>query len=381
MPRLSDSMNEGTIVSWLAASGDTVARGQELVEIETDKATMAYEAPADGHLQIVAVAGTTVPVGGTIAYLGDSAAGIQPPPISAAQRPREPEEHQGTPGIASQDDTAANISPVARRLAATLGVDLAVVAASGPGGRIVKQDIVRASAHAADDVRGAFRLEPLTRTQRLTARRVAAARSTVPDFTIYMDVDMTAALELREKLTNERDPRPTINDLVVAAVGRTLPQHPYVNASYVEGRFELYKRVNVGIAVSVGRELIVPTLADVNRKSLAEVAAESRRLISRTRRGEITPSELAGGTFTVSNLGMFGVTSFQPIINAPQAAILAVGTTRRGPRHDDPQRRRMAQMTVTLVSDHRIVYGAQAALFLADFRDLLEHPDRLTLIP
>lgn len=370
MPRLSDSMEEGVIVEWLASDGDTIARGQELVEIETDKARMAYESPGDGALKIIARTGTVVAVGDTIALLGDPAGDSRTGEL--------------------------NISPVARRLAAKLGVDVTVLTGTGPGGRILKEDVLGAAdgrdrsavPDASDGVPDApsfVRRETLTRTQLLTARRVAATRATVPDFTVTTEVDMGAALALRSDLASLLDPPPTINDLVVAAVGTALPQHPYLNASYAEDQFELHERVNVGIAVAVGHELLVPTLRDADRRSLAEIAAESRRLVHRTRSGEITPDELDDGTFTVSNLGMFGITSFHPIINAPQAAILAVGAIRRrgdgvapSPARAEGHGRRggadAAEMNLTLVSDHRIVYGAQAALFLAAVRDLLEHP-------
>ena len=173
--------------------------------------------------------------------------------------------------------------------------------------------------------------------------------------------------------------RPSLNDIVVAAAARTLTAHPYLNASYQDGRFELYERVHVGVAVAVGHELFVPVIMDADKKDLAEIAAESSRLLARTRSGDVTASEFEGGTFTVSNLGMFGVTSFQPIINAPQAAILAVGAARRRSFQDGSPHHHEVDMNLTLVSDHRIVYGAQAAAFLSDLCALLTQPARLTV--
>jgi pyruvate dehydrogenase E2 component (dihydrolipoamide acetyltransferase) len=386
MPRLSDSMEQGTIVSWLLADGDEVKRGQELVEIETDKATMAFEAPADGVLRTLAVPGDTLPVGAPIAVLGDGS-------VSEAATSPAPAAEPGANG------RALSASPVAKRLAAKLGVALAEIAGSGPRGRIVKADVLAAAAEggapaaaaastpAADAVatvadasgttaaaapaagestgRGTAQRQPLTRTQQIVARRMAESRATVPDFSVSAEVDMTAALALRAELSG-LDPAPTVNDFVVAATARTLRAHPHLNASFDGDAYLLHGRVNVGIAVALDHELYVPTLFDADAKPLATLAAEARGLVARTRSGAITPPELSGGTFTVSNLGMFGISSFEPIVNVPQAAILAVGGTRAG-----------GAMRVTLVSDHRIVYGAHAATFLRDLRALLEQPLRI----
>jgi pyruvate dehydrogenase E2 component (dihydrolipoamide acetyltransferase) len=282
------------------------------------------------------------------------------------------------------------------------------VPATGPDGRILKADVLKAAGvrrEAVEDglvgaqreaeaatstreaataplVRGAgdtAQPQPMTRSQQLVARRMAASRGTVPDFTVCMEIDVTEALQLRERLRGVIDPTPTLNDLVVVAAGRTLARHPRLNSSYADEAFVFHDQVNVGIAVAAGDELLVPVLADANRKSLAAVAAEAQRLVSRARSGEITPAELAGATFTVSNLGMFGVSFFQPIINPPQAAILAIGASRptSGPGAEDQSATQRNRMNVTLVSDHRIVYGAHAAQFLADVRDLLQQPLRL----
>ncbi len=372
MPRLSDSMEEGTIVNWLVEDGQVVERGQEIVEIETDKATMVYEAPASGPLWILAGSEETVVVGDPIASIGAERGATAEQPATPAPEAAVAEPEEAAPAGPAD---GVRVSPVARRLAAERGVDLAALVGSGPGGRILKQDVLDAPAApsaaadgAAGGARGSSRREEPTRTQAIVARRMSEARATVPDFPTCIEIRISAALALREQLAGVLDPVPTMNDFLVAAVARTLTAHPRLNASFADGGFVYFDEVNVGIAVAVGDELLVPVIAGAESLPLASIAAESRRLVERTRSGAVTPPDLAGGTFTISNLGMFGISSFQPIINSPQAAILGVGGI--SPASDG----RPAAMTLTLVSDHRIVYGAHAAKFLADLRDLLESP-------
>ncbi len=385
MPRLSDSMEEGTIVRWLVADGGEVSRGEEIVEIETDKATMSFEAQDSGTLWIIAAAEETVAVGEPIARIGggEEKEAAEPRPRSSFERNTRPNDER-SPGGVSGD--RVKVSPVARRLAAERGVDLAAIAGSGPGGRILKEDVLRAAeapapapaeaaaAVAPTGARGASRRQQPTRSQALVARRMAEARATIPEFPVTIEVEIAAAADLRRQLAAILEPAPTLNDLMVAAVARTLPAHPRLNAAYVDGGFELYDEVNVGVAVAVEEELIVPVIAAANRLSLAEIAGHGKRLIERTRSGEVTPPELAGGTFTISNLGMFGISWFQPIVNPPQAAILGVGGI-AGRDSAAPT------ISLTLVSDHRIVYGAHAARFLADLRALLESPLPLAVAP
>jgi pyruvate dehydrogenase E2 component (dihydrolipoamide acetyltransferase) len=375
MPRLSDSMEEGTIVAWLVADGQGVERGQEIVEIETDKATMPFEAPEAGRVWLLAAAGASVPVGGLIAVIGEA----PEPGVPAAT---------GDPAPAGDPTptTAANASPVAKRIAVEHGVDLATVRGTGPGGRVTKRDVLDAAAAPSapavapsaiaeagtetGTAKGAVERTPLTRTQQVVARRMAEARATVPDFSVSIEVDAAAAAALRDDLSPELETAPTLNDLIVVAVGRLLRRHPRLNSSYRGDAIEVYERVNVGVAVAVEDDLVVPTVFDADAKSLADVAVETRRLVDRARTRALTPPDVAGGTFTVSNLGMFGVTEFVPIVNPPQAAILAVGAART----DGAGRR---PMTLTLVCDHRVVYGAHAAAFLRDLRELFEHPLRI----
>ncbi|HKG02042.1 MAG TPA: dihydrolipoamide acetyltransferase family protein [Conexibacter sp.] len=416
MPRLSDSMEEGAIVRWLCDDGAIVARGQELVEIETDKATMVYEAEADGVLAIVAAEGDTVAVGAPIARIGiagetaqaaPAAARVTEPAVAASSAPAPTAAALAPAPVAA--GTRVSATPVARRLAERLGVDLASLTGSGPHGRIVKRDVERsygaasgtapgdgggggnggppaapavaappqaAAAAAAVSAKGATEVVQLTSVQRTIARRMAEAKATIPEFAVAADVDMVAAVAFRAQLkAAEPDGRPpSLNDFVVRATALALRAHPRANASYRDGAFELHGRVNVGVAVAAQDALLVPTIFDADRKSLRQLAAEARDLAERARAGTITPAELSGGTFSISNLGMFGVASFTAVVNPPQAAILAVGALAEVPVVADGAVVPGVRMRLTLTADHRILYGADAAQFLATIRRHLEEP-------
>lgn len=434
MPRLSDSMEEGTVLRWLKASGDVVSRGEELAEIETDKATMTYEADSDGVLELVAAEGETLPIGAVIARIGGeagarapaaaaapgeppaaAAAPAEPPapvPAVAAARPaagpRAPAPAPGAPALRA-DGARVKASPVARRVAGELGVDLGGLAGTGPGGRIVRADVEAAAngagrtappaapagapaapAAAAPDAgppglataKGQATVQELSRVQQTVARRMAESRATVPDFTLTAEIDMQAAADFRAQLkaaVPEAEPVPSFNDLIVKACALALREHPRANAAYKDGRFELYERVNVGVAVAGQDSLVVPTIFDADRKGLAAIAAETRALAGKARDGTVTPPELSGGTFTVSNLGMFGIRQFTAVISPPQAAILAVGAIEPRPVVRDGQALPGLTMALTLACDHRILYGADAAEFLAAIRTRLQAPASLSL--
>jgi pyruvate dehydrogenase E2 component (dihydrolipoamide acetyltransferase) len=369
MPRLSDSMEEGTIISWCKSTGDEVRRGEDLVEIETDKATVTFESEHDGPLQIVAEAGAKVAVGELIAYVG-----------APSERP------------AQATHPSVNISPNARRLAEAQGLDIAMIAGTGPDGRITRADVTAALAtrdgrdtrqaeqspeHAVSAAKGDVVVHAPTRMQATIARRMAESRATIPDFTLDTDIDMGAAGEalaqLRDNAATEAPP-PTLNDLIVKAAALALREFPAVNGAYRDGHFEEYSRVNIGIAVATERALLVPTIFDAADKTVAQIGSESRRLAARVRDETISPAELSGGTFTISNLGMYGVRSFRAIINPPQAAILAVGAVRSVPTVRDGQLASGQLMSVTLSCDHRILYGAEAAQFLSRLGALLGNP-------
>jgi pyruvate dehydrogenase E2 component (dihydrolipoamide acetyltransferase) len=471
MPRLSDTMEDGTVLRWLKHDGEHVSRGEELVEIETDKAAMIYESDRDGVLATVAREGDTLPVGELIARIGEPVgdgeatgdgegplaadtpvepASMGAPPVEASsveralgkhfdtasgERANSPPASRQTPeGAAAErgkagDEGRVKASPLARRIARKAGIDLGALTGSGPGGRIVKADVeasamadVEASAVpalATDDMptiqaasgastediprrpaappaaapveqissaKGdATTVEP-SRTQRTIARRMAESKATIPDFTLTADVDMERCVELRTELKRlSHADAPTYNDMIVKACALALREYPRANAGYRDARFELHSRVNVGVAVAVGAEdptggaLVVPTVFDADTKALGEIARETRALTERVRDGSVTPPELSGGTFTVSNLGMYAIASFTAIINPPQAAILAVGAV--APRPVIHKKKVVARqtMSLTLACDHRILYGADAALFLGRIRELLEEPAALTL--
>jgi pyruvate dehydrogenase E2 component (dihydrolipoamide acetyltransferase) len=448
MPRLSDSMEEGTILAWMKKVGDKIAVGDEIVEIETDKANMAYESDVAGTLtEILAQEGETLAIGSPIAVVGDSGGG--------SERPAEGGEGQGPAGedVASFSDPApphpqergadsaeaptkatksepaqssaagerVKASPVARRIAKEKGLDLSSIQGSGPGGRIVKSDVKKAAASAGDagggvprgaeappapstvgdaaaagpagggvgpDVgspetaKGQVVFEDLSKLQSTIARRMSESKATAPHFYLEAEIDMSRAVEARARIkaaAGEGEVVPSFNDMVVKACALALREHPRANGAYRDGRFELYSRINVGVAVAAQDALVVPTVFDADKKGLRQIASDSRALAQRVREGTITPPELSGGTFTVSNLGMYGIDNFSAVINTPQAAILAVGAIKERPVVRDGDLTTAQMLYVTLACDHRILYGAPAAEFLARVRTLLEEPLSLAL--
>ena len=368
MPRLSDSMEEGTILAWNKRVGDAVAVGDELAEIETDKANMTYESDFEGTLLALLVdEGQACHVGAPIARIG------------------EPGEE-----AASQEPSAkVQASPLARRLAKELGVDLAALAASAGEGRITKADVERAAASASpapaaaktETAKGATEVVELSRLQRVAATRMSESKATAPHFYMRCEVDMSAAARTRDGLRDlvGEAPVSSFNDLVIKACALALRDHPRVNGAYRDGRVELYERINVGVAVAAEDGLLVPVVHDADRKGLAEIAAATRTLAGRARDGSITAPEMSGGTFSISNLGMFGVTSFEAVLNPPEAAILAVGAIEDRPVVRDGRLAAAPLMSMTLSGDHRILNGVDGARFLARVRALLEQPLGLAL--
>jgi pyruvate dehydrogenase E2 component (dihydrolipoamide acetyltransferase) len=415
MPRLSDSMEEGTILQWLKAVGDEIAVGDELVEIETDKANMAYESDVAGTLsEILVQEGETVAIGTPIAMVGDgggtsrSAAGPvvgeggalraeAAPPSSTPPSPTPPAEEAVKAPVASDGNGRPKASPVARRMAKEQGLDLGKLRGSGPGGRIVKADVEKAEpigetgfepatarppADSPETAKGQTTYEDLSKLQSTISRRMAESKATAPHFYLEAEVDMSRLVEARAQIkagAKEGDVVPSFNDMVVKACALALREHPRANGAYRDGRFELYSRVNVGVAVAARDALVVPTVFDADQKNLRQIATDSRALAQRVRDAQITPPELSGATFTVSNLGMFGIDSFAAVINPPQAAILAVGAITERPVVRDGEITTAHLMRVNLACDHRILYGAPAAEFLARIRALLEEPLSLAL--
>jgi pyruvate dehydrogenase E2 component (dihydrolipoamide acetyltransferase) len=377
MPKLSDSMEEATVLAWLKRPGDTVQRGEPLVEVETDKATIVYEAETAGVLDEILVGdGETAALGAPIAHLRTSDAprkDAPPPPV----RPTSPEP--AAPASRPLKEGRARATPVARRLAQERGVSLAGVAGSGPGGRVVAADVPASGTDGARG-RGAATAVELTATQRTIARRMADSRSSIPEFTLEAEIDMDTAALLRDEWRSAAiDPLPSFNDLVVRAVALGLRRFPALNATYDGDRPVRHGRVNVGIAVATDDALIVPTVFDADRKTVFDLAQETRALAEGARRRLLGAEQLGDGTFTVSNLGMFGVRRFNAVINPPQAAILAVGEVAQRAVVREGMLVARPTMDVALSCDHRVVYGAEAAQFLQHVRHLLEHPSLLLL--
>ena len=395
MPRLSDSMEEGMVLQWLVAEGDTVVEGQPLVEVETDKASVTYESEVDGTVLSIGVqAGDSAPVGAVIAVVGTPGEAFAAPVAGHAAAAAQAQLTASAAPVATAIGRV-KASPLARRIAAELGVDLAALVGSGPQGRVIRADVERSAAAAspagngapaaaanATDARakGDTTRRPLTRMQQTIARRMAESRATVPDFELRAEVDMAELVTLREQLRAATEQLPSYNDFIVKAVALALREFPRVNGSYRDAELEEHSRINVGIAVAAEDALVVPTIFDADRKSVGAIAAASRELAAKVRDGSVTPAELAGGTFSVSNLGMFGVDSFSAVVNAPQAAILAVGSLRPRPVvAEDGSLVARPTINLSLACDHRILYGADGARFLARVRELLEHPIGLLL--
>ncbi len=441
MPRLSDSMEEGTVLKWLKSVGEEVAVGDELVEIETDKANMVYESDSAGTLsEIVAEEGATLPIGEVIARLGeggeapsgngkpeseeaqdedaeeqgdDDRGGPSPVPGSAAAQ--SPRVHAAEPSASASPSSASSpppegdgrvkASPLARRMAKERGVELSAISGSGPGGRIVKADVERVGEAPAQEpaagpsppaaaaatpgarerpetARGEVETVKLTKLQQTVARRMAESKATAPHFNLSAEIDMSRAVAARAALkasAAEGEVVPSFNDMVVKACAIALRSHPRANGAYRDGQLELYSRVNVGVAVAAQDALVVPTVFDADQKGLRQIASETRALAARVREGTVTPPELSGGTFTVSNLGMYGISNFEAVINPPQAGILAVGAITETPVVRDGELTTAHLMGVTLACDHRILYGADGAEFLGRVRALLEEPLGLAL--
>ena len=396
MPKLSDSMADAVILRWLKSAGESFARGEGLIEVETDKATVVYEAEWDGTLDAILVPeGATVAVGEPIATLANGdGAGREASPAPA---PAKPEPVAPTPPATAKaeptsgsDEAApgrAVATPVARRTAVELGVSLHGIAGTGPGGRITVEDVQRAAAEAPTTPAGApgsgkgeVTVHEPTPTQATIARRMVESATTIPVFTVSADVDVSEIVASRRATRDKGEDVPSLNDFVVKATAATLREFPRFNASHVDGKVECYSRVNVGIAVATDDALLVPVIRDADRKSLAELAEETRALADGARRRALKPEDFHDGTFTVSNLGMFGVRAFTAIIDPPQVAILAVGGARRAPVEEEAGGVAFRDLlTVTLSCDHRVVYGADGARFLSRLRELLERPLALAL--
>jgi pyruvate dehydrogenase E2 component (dihydrolipoamide acetyltransferase) len=416
MPKLSDTMEEGTIVEWKKKTGDQVKTGDVLAEVESDKATFDLEADADGVLQILVDQGVPAKIGAPIAKIGEGSAPAKaepgpkakpkeaegpalaaeegepvqkPPPTREAPAPRERGTEDG-----QQDGVKA--SPLARRLAAEMGVDLASLKGSGPDGRIVKEDVMAAGGTRPTSDRR--RPEPLgdrragadveivepSRMQATIARRMVEAKTTIPEFQVTVEARVDLAVSLRQQLKDSVPgaEKVTMTDFLVRACALALRKFPEVNSSWADGKFQRKRSINIGLAVapSQGMGLLVPVVHDADLKDLIQISIESRQVIERARSGRPNEGDLSGATFSISNLGMYGVDEFVAIINPPEAGIIAVGAIKDVPVVEGGRIVPGKVMRMTLSVDHRVFYGATAAQFMAEVKRLIENPVTL-LVP
>ena len=477
MPQMGYDMQEGTLVRWLKSVGDEVSLGEAVAEIETDKAVVEFESTAEGVLlELLVDEGATVAVGESIATVGaegetvaadvpdaGESTGAEPEPAADVQS--EPEEQEApaaeeTP-VAEEEDVAAEAiplpaspsevraSPVARKLAAERGVDLSVVEGTGPGGRILRSDVLAAEPMAAaaeelpaeepveeapevvedpsaeepveeapevaeeppaeepveeaaeaveeppaeepvEEVPEAVEeppapepaddgLVPLTRMRQQIARTTIGSKTTIPHFYVTTDIDMTDAMSLRREINEslEGDARVSVNDLVIKACVHTIKSYPKFNSSYTEDGIRMHDSINIGMAIAEDDGLIMPAILDCGDKSLTEISSASKDLVRRSQRGTLQVEEYTGGTFSISNMGMFDVTSFVAIIQPPQSAVLAIGTVQKRPVVEDDKIVVREIMSATLSVDHRVSDGAEGAQFIVQLKEYLEHPLRL----
>ena len=421
LPRLGQGMESGTIVKWLKGEGEPVKKREPLYELDTDKVTQEVEAEADGVLLKIVVDSGEVEVGRTIAFIGSegedvpSGNGAAPAAAEAESDEAAVEEQDeaqtegaSAPGMDDQrargqeaaaataeaataavadapvrPDGRVKASPLARRLAREKGIDIATLSGSGPEGRIVAEDVERGAVAAPKAAPAAVAAPAgeveeieLTSIRKTIARRLTEAWQ-APVFQLTVSVDMTRSLELRERLVarlREGETKPTVSDLLTKVAASALLRHPAVNAHFTGDKILRFPSAHVGIAVAAPNGLVVPVIRDADRKTIQEIAADRAALVGRARDGKLQRDDLADGTFTISNLGMFGIEQFVAVLNPPQAAILAVGTTEQKPVVVDGEIVVRPLMSMTITCDHRAIDGADGAGFLRTVKELLEEP-------
>ena len=402
LPRLGQGMESGTIVKWLKSEGDNVEKGEPLYELDTDKVTQEVEADASGVLLKIAVAEGEVEVGKTIAVIGEQGEAVEVNEDAQEEgspaRAREQERERGRQASASDTSEAVTqirepepassgngrikASPLARRIARERGIELSAVAGTGPDGRVVAEDVERAAATGTPTPVAApapipqdVEVEQLSSMRKTIARRLTEAWQ-APVFQLGITVDMGRALELRQRLVDLHGDgaKPTISDLITKVCAAALMRHRAVNALYKGDVIELHPTANIGIAVAIPNGLVVPVIQGCERKTVAEIAAARADLVERARAGKLQQVDLDGGTFTISNLGMFGIERFIAVLNPPQAAILAVGSTEEKPVAVAGEVVVRQRMELTLTCDHRAIDGATGAQFLGDVKSFLEEP-------
>lgn len=427
MPQMGADMTEGTIVKWLKAVGDSVNRGEMIAEIETDKANVELEAFESGTiLKFVAEEGEVVPVGEVIALLGEpneAAPDVdrKPPAVTPAKREIEPEVKAAGPAPAAApaattvsapapvpmapatEDGRIRISPVARKIASDAGLDYTALKGTGPDGRILRKDVETAiSAGSGGQAPATAKPEPataaastpapkpaaaaapiggLSKMRQAIARRMTQSKTTAPHYYLTLDIDMTAALEFRSQINANatEEQRVSINDLIVKACAIAIERHPRFNAEFHDTGLTMHERINVCIGIALDDGLIAPAVLDCQAKSLGRIAIETKDLINRAKSGHLKADEYSEGTFTITNLGAYGVETLIGIINPPQAAILGVGSVMPKPVVRDNQVVVRQVMKVALSADHRVTDGAEGAVFIKEIQNLLEAPAALAL--
>lgn len=388
MPALEMAQETGKLLAWRKKEGDRVSKGEPLLEIETDKAVVEIEAPADGILAgIRASEGAEIPVGQTIAWI--VAPGEQPPAdtVSVAPAARATSQPKSEPSHAAPTQVAlpsaalsAKISPKARRLAKELGVDIVAIRGSGPGGEILASDVQAAATSRTvhSTLKESGTVEIPTSLGRIMAERTTQSWTTVPHFFVTREVDATALNHYREQIVDEIEStkkiRVTHTDLLVAMVSRVLLKHPRLNASWSAEGIHLHNHVNMGVAIAVNDGVVAAVIHNAHTASLPEIAIQRRDVAERARAGKLRPADIADATFTISNLGMYGVDQFSAIITPPQAAILAVGGIADKVVAIEGKPTVRPMMTLTISCDHRVADGARAAMFLGDLAQALSDP-------
>jgi pyruvate dehydrogenase E2 component (dihydrolipoamide acetyltransferase) len=397
MPKLGLTMKEGTVVDWLKKEGENVEKGEPIVEVETDKITNFVEANASGVLlRILALKGTTVPVTGLIAIIGEPGEEIPSKRELAreTETPRSVSEKMETTEVAEKtpstqtDQEGIRISPLARKLAEEYKIDPAKIKGTGPGGRIVKEDIIRAAttATSAPQTQTPQEIEvsetiPLTGTRKTIADRLSQSYHSAVHTTVITEVDMTEIVKYRQGLSETKEGTGTsitYTSIIAKSVAVALKKHPVVNSTLVDDAIKVFGEVNLGVAVDVEGGLIVPVIRHAEKKSLIEIASVLTELADKARKRLLSVGDISFGTFTITNLGALGVHTFIPIINPPQAAILGVGMVEQKPAVINGKVEVRSKMNLSLVFDHRIIDGAEAARFLQTLKNVMENPSVLT---
>jgi pyruvate dehydrogenase E2 component (dihydrolipoamide acetyltransferase) len=389
MPKMSDTMTEGVIVAWNKKVGDAVKSGDILAEVETDKATMELENYVKGTLLHIGIEkGQSVPVDAIIAIVGqpgeDISALLSAAPAAAAAKPVEesaPAAPVATTTTAATHDDRLKASPLARKIAEEKGIDISALNGSGENGRIVKRDLENVTASTTTKVAAfapslgeSFEDLPLSQMRKTIARRLAESKFSAPHFYLTMEIDMDRAVEARARINTSSGVKISMNDMVIKAVAATLRKNPKVNSSWLGDKIRINHHIHIGVAMAVDEGLIVPVVKFADQKSMSQISAEVKVYAEKAKAKKLTPEEFTGNTFTISNLGMFGIEEFTAIINPPDSCILAVGTVKEVPVVKNGQVTIGNIMKVTLSCDHRSVDGAVGSSFLQSLKGFLEDP-------